>query len=407
MAFFHYKVITEKGKMKTGLMELPFDSAMSAITYLEQQGSAVIFVKPLPEKLGKVVARIDQFFEYRWSVSDIAELLNNIAIMLKAGIPILPAVKDTIASSDNQTIAKVGGDMVYRIETGSNFSEAASKWERFFPENIVYLFRIGEETGNLDLTVKDASKHMVKVDRMRSGVKRALRYPIITLVAIFGAAAFWLVWVVPMMMDMFESFEMELPQLTITVIALSDFLQEYAISVLVTIVTIVFLIKYTMKKNLRFRWYMHWIFLHLPILRPIINNSNLAFITEYFSLMLRSGVDVMTSIDIMYSSLTNQVYKQKMGIVRESLIQGNGLRDSFAAGEIFPPFVVRMIGVGEQSGSLSEQLDYAAEEYDRKLTELIENISDLIQPIALFIGGGVFIVLLLSMFMPLYQLIGA
>ncbi|MBF0263450.1 MAG: type II secretion system F family protein, partial [Magnetococcales bacterium] len=163
MAYFHYKLVAREGVVRGGVIHLPFDNPLSAIAYLERQGGTVVFVNPLHPWLGATWGVLERFFQTRVEVATMAEALNNAAIMLQAGIPVVTAIQDALADHDNPTLAMVGRDLVSRIHAGSSLSEAARKWERFFPETALFLMRIGEETGSLDRTIQDASRHMIKV----------------------------------------------------------------------------------------------------------------------------------------------------------------------------------------------------------------------------------------------------
>ncbi|MBF0263431.1 MAG: type II secretion system F family protein [Magnetococcales bacterium] len=236
--------------------------------------------------------------------------------------------------------------------------------------------------------------------------KGALMYPAIMFTVIFGAMAFWLYAVVPMVLPLLKATGKELPALTQGIIATADFLRNQFGMILLTIFGGVIAFRSGMRHLLPFRRQVHALLLKLPIIETIINASNLAFITAYFSLLLNAGVDVIKSIDILSASLTNEIYREKMREVRAGLLNGLGLRASFAEAKIFPAFVVRMIGIGEVSGALAVQLDFAAEEYGRHLDDVVKTLGKSIEPIALVLGGGLFVLLLVGMFMPLYSMAG-
>ncbi|MEO5333478.1 MAG: type II secretion system F family protein [Magnetococcus sp. YQC-5] len=406
MAYFRYKLIGKDGVVRGGLANLPFESPISASTFLERDGASVIFAQPLSPLLGAILAILERFFEEKVKVADLAEALNNVAIMLKSGISVVSAIQDAMADNDNPTMSKVGKDLVGRIQSGSSLSEAARAWGRFFPDTVLFLMRIGEETGALDRTIKDASQHMLKVDKIYRETKGALMYPAFMFTAIFGAMAFWLYFVVPMMLPLIKATGKELPALTLGIVATADFLRDYLGYIILGMILFVFMFKLAMRRVFFFRRQVHGFVLILPIISRLIHASNLAFITEYFSLLLNAGVDVIKSIDILGGSLSNEVYREKMGEVRTGLINGLGLRASFADAKIFPPFVVRMIGIGETSGALSSQLQFAADDYGRRLDDIVKTLGKAIEPIALGIGGGLFVVLLIGMFMPLYSMVG-
>ncbi|MBF0152603.1 MAG: type II secretion system F family protein [Magnetococcales bacterium] len=405
MAYFRYKLIDKDGRMQGGFVELPFQNPISAMTYLEKKGSTVLFAEIVPPLLSGLINLLVGFFAKPITKAELAESLSNVAVMLAAGIPLITAIKDAMAEHDNTTLARLGGEIVMRIEGGVSMAEAVKAYPQHFPGSMVFLVRLGEESGNLDRTLKDAGEHVKRVDRIVKDTKSALIYPAFMFTAIFSAIAFWLVIVAPVLSDLFKSAELKLPWFTIAVMNLSDFLKQYLLYILGTLFVTYRLLKLLNSMHQPSRRFFHGLWLKVPVLKMIIQSFNLAFITEYLSLMLQSGVDIFKSLDTMSQNLKNEVYKEKLAQVRSQLMQGTGLRDSFHAANIFPSFVVRMIGVGEQSGTLSDQLKYVAEDYRVKLELIVANIGKIIEPVALAIGGGLFMLIIVALFAPVYQLI--
>ena len=406
MAYFRYKVITKEGRVSGGIVELPFNNPVSAIAYLERQGNAVIFADPVNATLGGILSGFQQVNEQKVTPGEVAELLKNISVMLKAGVSLMASVEDVLVENENPTIVKMGKDLKQRIQSGISFSEAAGSWKRVFPNTALLLIRIGEETGSLDRTMLDAANYVTKMARIRKELKSAISYPVVMITAILLAATFWLLFVVPMMLDLLDSMDQELPPLTKAVIALSDFIQRHISEMAIGIVVFFFAFRWAMQESYPFRRGVHLALLHIPIIKTVINGFNLAFLTENLSLLLNAGLDIMKSLDVLGSSLSNEIFKEKLGNIRRDLLRGTGIKASFQDAKVFPPFVVRMIGVGELSGTLPEQLTSIAKEYEMRFDDVVKGVSKAIQPIALIFGGGIFITLLIAMFMPLYGMGG-
>ncbi|MEG3639703.1 type II secretion system F family protein [Magnetococcus sp. PR-3] len=405
MGYFYYKYLSKDGPIEGGFVDLPYDNPISATTYLEQQGHTVIVVKQLSNAVGAIVGLLVHTFEKEVTMEVLAEALTNMAVMLKAGIPLIACLKDTLADHDNPTLAKVGQQLVMRVEAGSNLTEALAAFPRYFPETLVFLVRLGEETGSLDQTVRDAAAHTQKMDKIRRDTKSAMTYPTFMFIAIFGAMFFWIYLVVPPMANMFKQFQLDLPAFTQWVIAGSVWVKANIGLLFGTIFGVVGSIVALVKSSSKVRVLIQKVLMHTPIFKVIIVAFNLAFITQYMSMMLRAGVDVMRTLQVLKEAIPNEVYRNYLDQVQENLVSGIGLRESFEKVGIFPSFVVRMIGVGEQSGTLSEQLEFIAEDYRVKLEELVSNIGKLVEPIAIVVGGGMFIALAMALFAPLYTLI--
>ncbi len=407
MAIYHYKLIEATGRPRTGVVDLPFENEVSAMAYLERQGGTVIFARMLPHLLGQILGLFFKLFEQRVKRIEMAEALANLGVMLGAGIPVISAIRDTFIDNTNQTLVRVGRDLVMRIESGSSLSEAANYHKAIFSDTVLFLMRLGEESGNLDHTIKDAAEHVRRIDRIIRDVRGALVYPAFVFVAIFGALGFWLYFVVPTMVDLFRSLAVDLPPLTVGLIAFSEFLEQHIGKFVFAIITIFVALMAAIKNLQPVRRSWHALLMKTPVVGNVLRAFNLAFISEYFSLLLRSGVDLLRSMEVMRNTVSNEIYKERLGRVRSTIVQGVSLRESFTQAQVFPAFVVRMIGVGEESGSLTDQLDYIAEEYRDRLSRIVAVMGKTIEPLAIMVGGGLFILMAVALFMPLYQLIGS
>ena len=150
---------------------------------------------------------------------------------------------------------------------------------------------------------------------------------------------------------------------------------------------------------------MDALILKLPVAGTIVSASTLAFISEYFSLLMNAGVDILHSMTILKNSITNEIYREKLEEIRKSLKKGESIADSFKGGIIFPSYVIRMINIGEMSGTLSEQLASVAGEYRNKLSSLVAVIGKMLEPIILIVAGVLFGVIIVGLLLPIYDLV--
>jgi general secretion pathway protein F/type IV pilus assembly protein PilC len=147
------------------------------------------------------------------------------------------------------------------------------------------------------------------------------------------------------------------------------------------------------------------ILLRLPVSKTIVTASVMAFITEYFSLLLNVGIDVLHSLDVLKESIRNEVYQEKLAGVTADIRSGEPIGQAFKSASIFPVFVVRMIHVGEQSGTLPEQLGYIAEDYRNRLSVVVSTIGKIIEPVVLVVAGTMFAIIVGGLFLPIYDLV--
>ncbi len=407
MSYYSYKLIDAVGQTQRGVINLPYESEVSAVMHLEKGGSTIVSIRKLPFGIGQVFKALYNTVKPLPTAEEIIEILENISTMLAAGLPIMTAIRDTMLDSDNNAVVRIGTDITSRMEAGATFSEAIAYYPEVFPNVVLHLATLGEESGNLDKTLKDAADHMQRNRRIRQEVRQGLTYPMFVFTAIGIALFFWISIVVPILTDLFRSMNLELPTITLVIISVSEFILNYFLLVVLAIVLIIALIIISVRTSDEIRYWVHSIMLKLPIFKPVLTSFNLAFITEYLSILVSSGIDILRSLEIMIDAVNNERYKTQLRQIRQNLIRGTTLKQAFREADVFPSFVVRMIGVGEDTGTLSKQLSYVADEYQHRLSSVVKNISKLVEPIAIMIGGGIFIILAIGLFVPVYELIGA
>jgi general secretion pathway protein F/type IV pilus assembly protein PilC len=399
-------MIQANGRVSGGVIALPYEDDLAVRTHFEQRGMTVIFIRRLSAVLGALYAVWKSVTQTQIKKELLVEFLRNVAIMLASGIPVSSAVKDSVSAQESRALAVIIEDIQMSFQAGLSFSEAIERHPDVFPETVRYLVRIGEETGTLDRTLKDAADHLSRMKKISGDAKKVMIYPSFVLAATLVATIYWLYYVVPNVLSLFVSMQVKLPAITVMLKNVSDFMLVYIVHVIVGIAATLGLCVLTVKKNQKIRYQFHFLLLRMPVSRVLVSSSNLAFITEYFSLLVGAGVSILTSLEILAGSVKHEVYKKKLNEIRNGLILGNTLADEFAKAAVFPGLVERMIAVGEQSGRLTEQLAYLANEYRQRFNDVVDNLGEIIKPVSILVVGGIFIFILSALFLPIYQLIG-
>jgi len=406
MNLFRYKLMQPTGEVVSNIINLPFEDVVSAITYLEREGNTTIYVKKLGPIYSFFIKLIKLGIRKKISRTFLAEFLSNVAMMLKSGIPIVTALEESAANSSRPDFESDINDMILNLQGGSSFSETIESNSHIFSKTTLHLVKIGEASGTLDERLKDASEHLKRIQAIISDTKQALLYPAFVFAAMGAGLLFWLYYVVPKIVVLFKEMDVQLPGLTIFIIKTSEFVQNNIFQIFVVAILIV-LILITIYKNSRpCKKGMDFILLKLPVVGTLVNASNLAFITEYFALLINAGIDILQAMDIMQESVDNAIYSDKLGEVRENLTRSETIAASFTAVLIFPQFVCRMINIGEISGTLPDQLGYIAQDYSKKLARLVESLGKMIEPIVLIVAGAMFAIIIAGLFLPIYDLIG-
>ena len=405
MSYFRFRLLETSGRITGGIIKLPYEEVHSATSHLERDGGSTIFVK----KVGRLATFLMNLatFRPRKKIPRAfqAEFFHVVAMMLRSGMVLTTALEEAATSSGHPEFEKQIREIIQSIQGGVSLSEAAQKYKNIFPPTVLHLVRIGEETGRLDALLEDASEHITRINNIVSDTKQALMYPSFVFLAIGAAMVFWFYYVVPKIMGLFTEMDVELPGLTLALLQVSEFVQAYFLHLIVGAAAIVFLIGFGRRASKDFKRVTDALLLRIPIIGTIVTTSTLAFITEYFNILLNAGLDILQSMNILEEAIRNLIYSEKLGEVRENIRLGNSVADSFKAAIIFPHFVVRMINSGELSGTLPEQLAYIAENYRRTLTNLVASIGKMIEPIVLVVAGVIFAVIIGGLMLPIYDLV--
>jgi type II secretory pathway component PulF len=402
---FRYKILDEKGKTVRGTVELPFDEVPPAVRYLERQGGTVLSVQTVPAiftiftRLSRAMTKITR--------KEIAEILNNLSMLLSAGVPVLTSLHDVLEDIKNPALKQTLKFVVTDIESGQTFSEAIQRHEKVFSPLIQNMCRIGEETGQLDNMLKKSGDHLLHLDEIIGSTKRALMYPSFLGVVVIGASAFWFMFVVPMIVSLFTQMNIELPFTTRLLIMISDWFANYFVMTLGSAVGAVLVLQFLTKKFKRLRYARDMVMLHMPVIRSIIETSLIARVSEYLGIMLAAGIGVLRTLEIITGTVSNAVYEKRLGLVQEEIRAGQTLSNALRATKAMHPFAVRMIAVGEQTGKMEEQTEYVASIYRDKLSALVEVLGKSLEPAMIVFLGLIFALVIAGVLMPVYQLMSS
>jgi general secretion pathway protein F/type IV pilus assembly protein PilC len=399
-------MMNASGKVISGIVNLPYKDVMSAISYLEDNGNITIFVKKMGSISSFFLKLLKRGVGKKIERKFLAEWFNNLSMMVKAGMPLVTALEESAASSGRPDFESDISDTILSIQRGGGFSDSLERQSHLFPKTAMHLIRIGEESGTLDDRLKDAADHLIRIQTIINDTKQALLYPFFVFFTIGAGTIFWFYYVVPKIVILFNDMDVTLPPLTLFIIGVSEFIQTHfflmaAVTSLSAVMTVALYKNYLPFKKLLDRF-----FLKIPIIGTLINASNLAFITEYFSLLMNAGIDIIQSIKILEESVGNETYRLKLGEIKDNLAAGTSISDSFTKAMIFPRFICRMINIGEISGTLPDQLNYIARDYKQKLADLVANLGKIIEPVVLVVAGVMFAIIMAGLFLPIYDLVG-
>ena len=399
MSSFSYRAVDGTGQELRGILEA--DSADEASELLTSRGLYVLSVgtaSNLRELLNKA------FASKRVKRIELIDFANNLSVMVGAGLPVMTTLSDLAASTTNPSFQTVISQIRQDIELGKSFSEAIEAHADTFPDIFIRLVRVGEETGRFEKSLADVADHLRRIEELSASIKRALIYPLFAISTTLAALVFWMIFVLPKMTETIKGLGVTLPLITRGLILASSLARTYwYIGLLLPFV--IFAIFRLMKRSEAGRYRIDQLKLALPVYRIIEINRLLALFSEQMRIMIVAGLTIDRTLGITTEVIGNEVYRRALLTVRDEITFGNGIADALRERELFPALLVRMVGVGERSGTLENQFSFLADHYLKKLDDISEKLGKIIEPLVIIFVGVLFAVIILGLLLPIYDLV--
>jgi type IV pilus assembly protein PilC len=396
---YAYRVRTKEGRIVTGTMEADGEGAVAS--RLRSQG----FIPVQITKESKVSVKTElHILPQKVKLKDLAIFSRQFATMISSGLSLLRTLNILSEQTENTLLARTIGDIRDDVEKGSSLSGAMSKHPKVFSNLFVAMVRAGETGGQLDTVLMRVADNFEADYRLRQKVKSAMTYPIV----VAGIAALlvtvMLLFVVPTFAGMFTGLGGTLPLPTKILLTLSQqakWLVPLTI-VLAIVGTIVY--KRTRKASADVRLRTDQIKLKIPIFGDLFQKVAVSRFTRTLALLLRAGVPVLQALDIVGDSTGNEVLARASADVKESVRSGETMASPLAKHEVFPPMVVQMIAVGEDTGALDAMLDKISDFYDQEVESTTEQLTSLIEPIMIAVLGGIVGAMVIALYMPMFKI---
>lgn len=408
MNTYAYRILLPSGKTRSGLMRLVAERDISAKLWMERHFDAVVLsLYRLPRWGGGLLAAFGGFGKRSLPAIELSGLLRDLAVMSGAGVPILDALKSIAEESDwdQKRISGVALLLLSELDAGASISEAFSHYPDIFPESVINLMLIGEETGTVDRMLMEAAEHIERMTSLGRDARQAMIYPAFVFATMLGAAIFWVYYVIPNLADLFLQMHLKVPAITTAILSLSKWLERHAVISLTLLGLSILILWLLLKLHSGTRRGAYRLAHHLPIARVIVTASGMAFITEHLAILIGAGVDILRSLNVIERSLSDEYYRERIARVRAGVERGELLAPSMRQVGGFPAMALRMIAAGEESGSLDRQLSHLAQEYRQRLKHLIASLSEVIKPLIILIAGVFFLLLVVALLLPIYELV--
>jgi type IV pilus assembly protein PilC len=394
---YAYQAKDAAGKDVRGTLEA--GSRDEALTRLKSQNLT-------PSKVDQVIAGSVGFKGARRAgAGELALFTRQLATMIGAGIPLLESFEILAEQTKDQNKGFGWGlqECADLVRGGTEISEAMHRFPKIFPDIYVNMVKAGEASGQLDVILNRLADFLEASEALKSEIKSAMTYPVISLCLIFGITGYLLVGVVPKFEMMFKSLHATLPMITRIVLGASQWVTHNGLTVLAIIVMTVisYIAAMRTRQGQRIK---DTVFLKMPVFGPLMQKVALSRFARTFGTLLSSGVPLLQALEIVASTSGNVVIEEVLLATRETVRRGESITSYLQTSWVFPPMVVKMMGIGEKSGALEQLLGKISDFYDAQVHATVKGLTSLIEPVMLVIMGAVVGTVVLAIFMPILEL---
>lgn len=326
--------------------------------------------------------------------------------LIKAGVPILGALKVILEQEENESLKLLVSTFIQDISAGKSFSESLSRFPSVFSKIYIQTIRVGEYSGTFEEALKYLAELEEKDYRLKKEVKKSLRYPAFTLIAIIAAFFIFTLFVFPNFMPLFQATNITLPLPTRILMGLSTFiLNHWWLLLLLVGAIITAVIQYVKSESGRLQ--LERYLFKFPLAGKLIRFTLLARFIRMLFTLFKAGVPIVQALEIVEKGVESKVLQKETRDLIQSLSAGNSFTEQLLSSQLFDPFAVQMLKIGEESGALEPMLQYVSNYYEKEVNEMVENMNTLIEPALTVILGVLVVFLALSLFLPMWNLMGA
>ena len=398
MAEFVWEARSRAGELRKGTMEADDQDAVFQRLRAQQLN---------PVKVKKRAAALNFKIGTGVSGKDIVTFTRLFATMIDAGLPIVQCLDILQGQTDNKSFSVVLRDVKANVEQGATFSDSLRRHPKVFDPLYTNLVQAGEVGGILDTILQRLATYYEKSMKLKRQVRGAMVYPSVVFFVFIAVLFILLGWVIPSFKTIFKDLGSsdELPALTQMIITVSEIFIGYLPLVILGMIAIAAFIFITYSRPRTKRIY-HLIFLKLPILGTVLRKIAVARFTRTLGTLLASGVPILDAMDIVAKTAGNIIIEEAIQFTRARVAEGKNMAPPLMETGVFPPMVLQMVGVGEQTGALDAMLNKIADFYEDEVDVAVSSLTSLIEPAMMVSIGGTVGVVLIGMYLPIFSLAG-
>lgn len=403
MPVYDYKALDGQAKTVAGIVDA--DSRQGARQKLQGRGLFPVAIEESRDVQAAGAAK-----RFRWSnplarirPAEVGMMTRQLATLLEAGFPLVTAMASVITQTDSPRLKTVLAQLREKIVEGQSMAEALQAYPHIFSDVYTNMIRAGETSGTLELVMERLADISEKQEAMKSRIRAALTYPVLMLLLGSAILFFLMTYVVPNITGIFVEMERTLPAPTRLLIALSDFLQDYAFIVLLALPLLFLALRQLLKTEKGGRWFDQALF-HLPGIEGIMKKLVTARFAHMLGSLLENGIPMLPALKVVRGVSANRLFGECIDQAVEDVSKGLGLARSLKGSGLMPPLAVQMIEVGEQSGALEKMLYKIADFYERQLENQLLGLTALMEPLMIVFMGLIIGFIVLSICLPIFEM---
>jgi type IV pilus assembly protein PilC len=397
MPTFAYSARSASGELMSGEIDLP--TRDEVVGYLVRQ-------RLRPVSVNTKARDINIQFGTGIKTREVVIFTRQFATMINSGLPLVQSLTILAEQTENKIFQKIITQVLNDIQAGQTLADSMRKHPKVFTELYVNMVAAGEAGGILDIILMRLATFLEKNDALVRKIKGAMTYPAVMLFVVIAATTILLWKVVPVFAGIFTSAGMDLPMPTRIVLAISNLLQNYIFYMVIAIVGMVFMLRRYYKTE-QGQLVIDRAMLRFPVLGPLLRKSAVSRFTRTLGTLVSSGVSILEGLQITARTSGNRVIHDAVMASRASIAGGATISEPLKASGVFPPMVVQMINVGEQTGGLDDMLQKIADFYDDEVDAAVSALTSVLEPIMIVVMGVVIGGMVVAMYMPMFDMISA
>ncbi len=418
MARYKFTALDSNGKEVHGEIEASSQSAaLSSIRdkqYFPTKVEELSGGGAAPSKKGKVSKsamqmeiKLPKFMQGGVKAKQLTTFTRQMSTLVNAGLPLMRALRVLQRQEKNPALKDALAQMAESIESGSTFAEALAAHPKIFDKLFVNMVKAGEIGGVLDVVLSRLSDFQEKAEKIKGKVKSAMTYPVVVLVMALGILMFLMIYIVPKFAEIFDDLMggKGMPAITQFVMNASDTMVHRFPVVIIVIVALVMVIK-LLAKTEKGLYALDQFKLHAPVFGSLISKNSISRFTRTLGTLMAAGVPVLQALNIVKETVGNEVISRAVSTIHDAVKEGENMAPPIASSKVFPPMVVSMVEVGEETGALPDMLNKIADSYDDDVDNAVAAMTSIIEPLLIIFLAVVVGTIVIALFMPLVSIIG-